>query len=204
MFVSFVPAKAQQANQNAVDSEANMALREKAFELLESLADQLSNLQSAENRARLGSNIAESLWTHDEQRARALFATVEDDIKLGLQQSQEENEPTDQYSVMVFLHLRADTVERIARHDLEMALAFLKATALSDDKRLPYGFAESERVLELRLAQQAAAVNPDVALQLGRQSLERGFSNDLLVVLKQLNRGSRPGEAPLQRYCRQA
>ena len=44
----------------------DVARREKAIELLQSLATQVSNLQSAENRARIGANIADALWAHDE------------------------------------------------------------------------------------------------------------------------------------------
>ncbi|HSE21660.1 MAG TPA: hypothetical protein VLB68_08365 [Pyrinomonadaceae bacterium] len=179
---------AQQAKPPKNDSEADKVLRGKAFELLESLADQLATLRSAENRARLGSNIADSIWTHDEQRARQLFAGVEEDIKLGYKQSGNPEDQNDVHTMMVFLKLRSDTIERIANHDVAFALAFLKATALSNDKLLPYA-AESDRVLEVRLAQQLAALDPDVALKFGRQSLERGFPPELVQVLKQLNRG---------------
>ena len=76
---------AQQTDSTAPAKEtADAALRDKAFDLLESLAGQLSTLQSAENRARIGANIAESIWNHDEKRARQLFALVQDDIKSGL------------------------------------------------------------------------------------------------------------------------
>src|SRR3954470_22677512 len=61
------------------------ARKQKAIELLESLATQVTSLQSPENRARIGANIAESLWKHNENRARALFIAIEDDINLGLQ-----------------------------------------------------------------------------------------------------------------------
>lgn len=184
----FGRAHAQQKNSTAENAQTTDApLREKAFNLLESLAGQINTLQSAENRARLGSNIAESLWNHDEKRARTLLVSVEDDIKAGLQ-NRENDDPRDVHTLMVFLRLRADTVDRIAKHDAELALAFLKATELSSDKQPPYGVAENERAVELRLAKQIAADNPDLALKLGRQSLARGFSNDLLSLLRQLNR----------------
>ncbi len=184
-------AHAQQNNSTMENAQTTDALREKALNLLELLAGQISSLQSAENRARLGSNIAESLWDHDEKRARSLLVSVEEDIKAGLQQNREGDEPTDVHTLMVFLRLRMDTVERIAKHDAELALVFLKATELSSDKPPPYGVPESERALELRLAKEIAADNPDLALKLGRQSLARGFSNDLLSLLRQLNRKHR-------------
>ncbi|MGI8835103.1 MAG: hypothetical protein ACR2H4_00500 [Pyrinomonadaceae bacterium] len=165
-------------------------LREKAFNLLESLVSQINTLQSAENRARLGSNIAASLWTHDDKRARALLVAVEDDIKAGLQ-TRQTDDPTDVHTLMVFHRLRVDTVERIAKYDAESALAFLKATEVGSDKPLPYEVSESERAIEVRLAKQVAASHPDIALKLARQSLSRGFSDDLLPLLRQLIRKPR-------------
>jgi len=58
------------------------ARREQALKLLQSLATQIGSLQSPENRARIGANIAQALWQHDENRARALFISIEDDINL--------------------------------------------------------------------------------------------------------------------------
>ena len=180
-------AQAQQNNSTRENARPTEALREKAFALLESVADQINTLQSTENRARLGSNIAESLWNHDEKRARTLLVSVENDIKAGLQ-NQEGDEPTDTQTRLVFLHLRVDTVERIARHDADLALTFLKATELSPDVPRPPEVAEAERALELRLANQVAGDNPELALKLGRQSLARGYSEDLLSLLTKMNK----------------
>src|ERR1044072_5758271 len=84
------------------------ARREQAVKLLQSLATQIGSLQSPENRARIGANIAESLWKHDENRARALFISIEDDIKLGLQ-NRNDGESADRITLSVFLKLREDT-----------------------------------------------------------------------------------------------
>jgi hypothetical protein len=62
----------QQVNGN----EADEGLRQKAYKLLELLAEQIGTLQSGENRARMGSNIARSLWAHNEGRASAMFVTI--------------------------------------------------------------------------------------------------------------------------------
>jgi hypothetical protein len=60
--VALIPAKtfSQQVNDNPADA----ALQQKAYKSLESLAEQFGSLKSAENRARIGSNIAGSLWPH--------------------------------------------------------------------------------------------------------------------------------------------
>lgn len=183
----------EQAPPPAEKQAAEEALREKAFKLLESLADQLGNLQSAENRARIGSNIADSLWTHDEARARALFKVVEDDIKLGLQKP--ENDREAERTFEVFLKLREDNVERIARHDPEMALAFLRETLPLIHEATRYGngvIPENvkihEQALELRLAKKIGSANAEISVQLARQSLKHGLSDDLLPLLARLNR----------------
>ena len=195
---SVSPALAQQ-NNSTPRSEVNEALRQKAFAALESIAAQISSLQSAENRARLGSNIAASLWDHDERHARTLLLAVEQDIHAGLE-NQSGEEPDDSQRRMVFLQLRVDTVERIAKHDPELALAFFKGTeAAPDASRRPdeRNYDYSERMLELRLARQVVAQNPEVASSLARQSLANGFSIDLLPLLRQLNRKHKDQAATL-------
>ncbi len=163
--------------------DTNAALRQKAFDLLESVAGQLSTLQSAENRARLGANIVDSLWKHDEKRARALLVLVQQDIISGLEVKQNVN-AIDRHTFQVFFKLRIDTVERIAKYDGELALEFLRSTEPRFEKELRRG----EQHLELKLARQIAANNPDVALKVGRKWLEQGFSNDIVSLLTQLNK----------------
>jgi hypothetical protein len=89
----------------------NAALREKAFSLLESVAGQLNTLQSGENRARLGANIVDSLWKHDEKRVRALLLLVQEDINAGLDVKKKLDQ-TDEHTFMVFSKLRVDTADR--------------------------------------------------------------------------------------------
>ena len=181
---------AQQGNPSGQKaSTTDASLQEKAFRLLESLASETSTLQSAENRTRIRSNIAASLWTHDEKTARRLIASVEADINAELQSWHTERK--DHHRLEVFLNLRKDTVERIAKHDAELALAFLKATDPGFDERLPYGAREGQHAFQLRLAKQIAASNPEAALRLGRESLSRGFSEELLPVLRQLQKKDR-------------
>ena len=175
--VLFISPLAQQTS--PIDNKAE--LREKAFKLLESLAGQLGSLQSAENRARIGSNIAGSLWPHDEQRARALFALVAEDINLGLQRH--ENDPHPDNTFDVFLKLRDDTAERLAQRDPELALSFLQKTEPVSDEPLPREVLEKEQSMKLRLARRVATRNPEVAVKLARQSLASRLSSDILPLL---------------------
>ncbi len=188
VFLCAAHTQAQQANSTPETTDTpNAALREKAFALLESVAGQLSTLQSGENRARLGANIVDSLWKHDEKRARALLALVQDDIKAGLEHHGNFDEK-ELYTFMVFSKLRLDTVERIAKYDGESALALLKATEPILDKRLPEGLVRNEREIELRLAKQIGGKNPDLTLKLARKSLERSLTPEVVYLVLELNK----------------
>jgi hypothetical protein len=186
----FSNASSQQAGANAV--KADDALRQQAFDLLDSVAGQISILQSPENRARVASNVAASIWEHDERKARALLVSVQEDINAGLR-IQEGDQQADRQRRMVFLQLRVNTVERIAKYDGELALAFFRNTAAplpetkADDERRDYN-EHQERALELSLARQMAEKSPEVALDLGRQSLAKELSYELIGLLLQLNR----------------
>jgi hypothetical protein len=166
-------------------SDESAAVRKKAIELLESVAGQVESLHSAENRARMGSNVADLLWNHDEKRSRSLFAAAEEDIKAGFNDT-DTDDSAHKHTLMVFGQLRGDILGRIAKHDPELALEFLRATRPASDTQLPYEMRDGEKSLELRLAGQIAAKNPQLALKLGQESLAKGFSDDLLSVLSQL------------------
>ena len=182
----FVNTHAQQDGATPPNKEEIAALREKAFKVLDSVAGQLNTLQSPENRARMGSNLVYSLWQHDEERARSLLRLVQEDIKTELQKYAP---PAREYeTVAVYLKLRQDTIERVSKYDPEAAFDFLKATQPVFERPFPQPIVDAEQSLELRLAKQVASRNPDVALKLGRQTLERGFSSDLITLLSKLTR----------------
>ena len=188
------------AQQNSATSQAKdaaeEALRDKAYVLLETLAGQLNTMQSPENRARIGSNIAWSLWPHNEARARELLTMVQQDINAGLQVT-ETDDPEDVHTLLIFLRLRTDTINRIAKYDPELAYDFFKGTALSPDLKLSDEAKAGEQALEIELAKQVAASSPELALQLARKVLARGFSDDLRRIVRQLNRKHKPQAAAL-------
>ena len=187
-------AHAQQPNSTS-KTEADEGLRQKAFDLLESLAGEISSLQSPENRARLGANIADSLWEHDESRARALLASAEDDINAGLN-TQVANRLPDFQRRMVFLQLRMNTVERIARHNPELALRFFRESKPIPDQSptdarsqlTTQQLDEEERTVELNLAKAVARSNPEIALELARQALSSGLPKSIVPVVFELMR----------------
>jgi len=182
------------------EDSAAAAMRKKAIGLLESVAEQLGSLRSAENRARIGSNVADSLWDHDQKRSRSIFVAIEEDLKAGFADADPDN-PAHRQTLMVFGQLRREIIDRIAKRDPEFALEFLQATVppMESQSRPLYEMRDYENNLSLRLARQTAARNPQVALKLGRQTLARGLSRDLLGVLYQLQRTDENASRALHR-----
>jgi hypothetical protein len=177
----------EKSSPSKAEADAQAALREKAYELLETLAGQLGSMQSPENRARIGSNIVGSLWTHNETRARELLGAVQQDINAGLQVPDSQDRE-DVQTLMVFLRLRMDTITRIVKHDPDLAYEFFKATALSPEVKLSEQAEATEQALEIQLAGQVAATSPELTRQLARKVLARGFSPELRKIFRQLNR----------------
>jgi hypothetical protein len=193
LFVCFQLTYSQQTDSPKTETP-HAELREKAFTVLESLADQFSTLQSAENRARMGANLGESLWTRDEKRARALFQLVQDDIKLGLQTRKRSLFPNTDTTSPVFLKLREDTVRRIAKLDPELALLFLSDTftVVKETQSFPDGTLRRETVLrekalEAEVGKLLARTHPETALKLARKTLAgEGLEEGLRTLLLQL------------------
>lgn len=192
-----IPAQAQEATTKPAPDEKAAVLRKKAINLLEAVAEQVGTLQSPENRARIASNVASLLWDHDEMRSRSLLKTVEEDLRQWYLEIDDE----DMADLAVIGKLRSDIVERIAQHDLELALQFLRSTRpvpkVSVEGKIekrPRGFGldfdvnHRETMLEMQLAQQAAATNPKLAFQMGREILTKALSPRLLSLLKGLQR----------------
>src|SRR5262249_42525168 len=81
---------------------------------------------------------------------------------------------------------RQEIVGRLAGHDPEMALKFLRATRFSEGDGPAFG-ASFERNLELSLSRAVAAQDPDRALQIARESLSKGLSYEIVGLLQELS-----------------
>src|SRR5687767_13194152 len=187
LLLCFTARSQEPAPQRGLNETEAIAVRKKAIKLLESVAGQLGSLRSAENRARIGSNVADLIWDHDEQRSRSILTALQDDIRMGFNDSDPDPDYRAQVNTAaVFSHLRVNIVDRIARHDPEFALQFLRATRPQPGT---YGHSlTAEKNLELRLAGQIVDKSPRLALKLGLESLEKGISNEVWRVLSRLQK----------------
>ncbi len=183
LVVALLPVKtfSQRVNNNPGDE----AVRQKAYKLLESLAGEIGSLQSGENRARMGSNIAMSLWPHNEAKAREMFVTVTKEIKDGLQRDDQDH--NGYLARPNFIKLREDTALRIGMFDPEWALRFLEETKPMDVKIS----SDVQSELNLRLAIVFVRKNPDLALKLASETLQHGVSPFQLTLIYELTKKSR-------------
>ncbi|MEK6280027.1 MAG: hypothetical protein AABN95_06700 [Acidobacteriota bacterium] len=163
-------------------SEKEQEAERQAFEMLDSIAESIPGLLSSDNRIHLTAAVAEMLWSKDEKRARSLFESLTKEVSTVMASL----DPTEQRSlnaIGVIQQHRREIVERIARRDPEMSLAFLRGT------RPPAGMTSqnndylSEANLELYLVGLIAQKDPEQALQMARASLRRGVTYSLVSVL---------------------
>ncbi len=175
-------AQAQDAAGNP--TEETKVAETQAVELLEAIAEGIPSLRNSGNRIYLASAVADLLWTTDEKRARALFEIVKQEVVTATAAY----DPADQQSVNSFEILqqrRRECLDRMARRDPEMAMAFLRATR-PPSKSGNLNQHTNETNLELYLASQLVGRDPELVLKLGRQSLRKGVTHQLISLLSQL------------------
>ena len=164
------------------------AKEKKAFDLLQTISEQVISLHSPSNRVRAECLIADLLWARDEKRSRALFKSASDDVAAEVSNI-DFSDPEVYQQLQSLNQLRQAMVNRMAQHDPETALSFLRATRLpaSTDPRAKW-YAETETNLELQLAGLIAKQNPQRTLELARATLRRGVSYGLIGLLNDLQR----------------
>ena len=164
------------------------AKEKKAFDLLQSISEQVSSLHSPSNRVRAECLIADLLWVRDEKRSRALFKSASEDLAAVVADI-DFGDPEVYQELQWLNQLRQLVVNHMAQHDPDAAMAFLRATRLpaSTDQRAKW-YAETETNLELQLAALIAKQNPQRTLELARATLPRGVSYGLISLLNDLQR----------------
>src|SRR5262249_18199497 len=176
-------ASAQQVAETPDPTDTTV--EKKATALLDRVISRIDNLRNPDNRIAAWCAVADLLWSKDEKRARGLFENVTKEITsliasidFGDQQAYE--------TVSSINSRRQEIVGRLAGHDPEMALKFLRATRFSEGDGPAFG-ASFERNLELSLSRAVAAQDPDRALQIARESLSKGLSYEIFGLLQELS-----------------
>ena len=181
------------------DAERKQLIERKAYVLVDEIAGAAPGLKLPENRSFILAAAADLLWEHDEPRARNLFWDALNTLNLmnpgsqvtkGAKPSEKERQQ-DFTAYFALFRLRQELLQRVARHDPQLALDMLRNSRqvpLEPVAWMRDGFTPpDDRSLEQQIATEAAARDPQKALQLARESLAKGFSYQLIPLLFRLN-----------------
>jgi hypothetical protein len=186
LLLLFLPIPIQAQEIAVKNDKPDPALEKKAVDLLETVAAKVPELKSVENRISLTCKVADLIWARDEKRGRALFESVTKDMREMIG-ALDLSDPQAYNAVSVVNQQRQEVIGRLAQHDPDMALSFLKATRFPIETTMWQNF---ERSLEINIARVVVARDPERALKVARESLARGLSYDMISLLSDLQRKS--------------
>lgn len=181
------------------EAERKQQIERKTYVLVDEIAGAAPGLKLPENRSFILAAAGDLLWEHDEPRARNLFWDALNTLNLmnsssqvakGEKPSAKEKEQYFSQYFAVFT-LRQQLLQRVARRDPQLALDMLRSSRQAPFEPVAWmrdGFTPpDDRLLEQQIATEAAARDPQKALQLARESLAKGFSYQLIMLLQRLN-----------------
>jgi hypothetical protein len=202
---SSVVAQLSEKEKAQKELERKQELEHKSYLLVDEIASGALGLKLAENRSFVFAAAADLFWKRDEARARNLFWDALNAVNLlndsaanasslkgdqgnkSAKPSEKEKEKRVTQYFAVFA-LRDGLLRRVARRDPQLALEMLRASHQSPMDPIYASFhVPDDRELEQQIASEAAAQDPARALQMGRESLAKGLSYQLLNILYQLN-----------------
>lgn len=197
----------QIAFSQVVKNEKDEEIKKEAAAFLSETAVDVGNLRTLENRISFAAEIANLMWFQDEKEAQSMFQKVIVDFRQLLTQidsqftaqdgaKNEDGDLTDdspnsqrklQRKFMKAVSVRQQVALSIAEHDPQMAYDFFTGTAqVVTNPQLRTQFADSDGYFELKLIYAIAEKDVDRALAGGRKRLEKGFSFELIGLLKKI------------------
>lgn len=181
--------RAQSVSREASPAEQKKAREErekKTLALVDEIIKETQSLKLPENRIRIGVGLAGSLWPRDEKRARLLFKEAAASLS-EITAAVESGDPEYFNQAQLPQQLRQEMVQMAANHDPRLAIDFLRATRIDSTSRPPNsGMTNFEANLEMRVAIQIAAKDPEEALGLAEESLKITVDYDALNLLYSL------------------
>ena len=198
MFLALVcfaaPIAAQTATGNAEkEQQQKQELTKKAYALVDEIATAANGLKLPENRSYVLTSAAELLWSHDEKRARAIFWDALASINLmavpatnGATSKKSTRKNEDRYYAIY--RLRQDLLRAVARRDPQLALDMLRSSRQMALPQTDVNYRPpDDSDLEQQIATEAAARDPERALQFARESLAKGLTVRTLEMIDRLN-----------------
>lgn len=177
----------RQATEEELKTSKNLeVVKAKGVALFDEVDGMIQEIRSPQTRIVAQLQAAQWLWDFDQKRATKYLMGAADTLK-NYVATIEPGSPEYVRAYSTITQLRTDLVNVLSAHDADAALNLLYATKLPGD---PYGnqrdFASQENALELTVANQILASDPKRAVQLARQNLKSGYSNNLMNTLSTL------------------
>ena len=158
----------------------------KNLALMEEILNNMQSLRLPENRIRVAMSIAGQLWPRDEKRALALFKDAAASLN-ELAAVVASGDPNYLNLTELPQQLRQEMIDMAVHHDPNLAVEFLRATRTNFSNRPTNpGMTNLEANLEMRVATQIAAKDPDQALALAEESLKVNVDYGALNFLQNL------------------
>lgn len=182
------------------EAEQKQQLERKTYALVDEIASGALSLKLAENRFFILTAAADLLWDHDQPRARALFWDVLNALTATApspRPAKKEPRTAQEYSEDLTIYFEAlghkqELLRRVSRRDPQLALDMLRSSRWPVPELPPQMnrtgvVLPDEQDLEQQIAAEAAARDPQKALQIARESLAKGLTFQLLELLFRLN-----------------
>jgi len=198
--IAQVTATASPAPKTDELTAGQLELERKALALLDEIIGEIPSLKLVENRIRLQATAAELLWPREQERARELFNAAATELAAVTASIDPDDQQQYHNHTNMASQLRQRMLGIIAPRDPKLALEFLRATRQPPPPVQPgsnYRQPDQELMLEAQLAQQIAARDPQQALRLAEEILNRGLSSNLVPLLDQLRTRDADGAARL-------
>jgi hypothetical protein len=181
-------------------TEKKQQLQRKTYALVDEIASGALSLKLAENRFFILTAAADLLWDHDQPRARGLFWDVLNALTATAPSPRpDKKEPRTAQELSRDLNLyfealghKQELLRRVSRHDPQLALEMLRGARWPVPELPPQMnrtgvVLPGEDDLEQQIAAEAAARDPQKALQIARESLAKGLTFQLLELVFRLN-----------------
>jgi hypothetical protein len=186
-----VAVAAQTPNETPKTDEQKRAKEEiekKAFALVDELVKEVSSLRLADNRIMAQATLGDLLWKRDEKRARALFKQAIDGLSDLVAGAKRPSDPASAFLEFglfeggynqVHSQLRQRVLKIIGERDPQLARDFLRSTRKNTREN---GYDE-DADQELGLAAQIADSDPQQALQIAEEQVEKRLTTGVIGVL---------------------
>jgi hypothetical protein len=175
----------QSASSATEQKKAREEGEKKTLVLVDEIIKETQSLKLPENRVRIDIALAESLWSRDEKRARALFNDAVASLS-EMAAAVDSGEREDANLAHLPQQLRQEILQVAANHDPKLALNFLRASRPASPQQGAYAQPALEAQLEMRLAVQLAAKEPKEALSIAEESLKIGMDYEAVNLLYSL------------------